>query len=167
MARLFPDRKAPGRNLVKDTLSSFKTHADCWIISFKAPCVQSKPKSRLWQRNPPATPDNSTAFGEHSLTQIPKFVLVLVVVLRPRCAGVCCSAKSPIVPQLFCSVILIVSIRISAGEAKAGAFAYTFTFLPSEQITCPRVSGKQGSAARLEIRDAGSAGASRCPLSRL
>src|SRR5271166_4454464 len=45
MARLFPDRKAPGRNLVKDTLSSFKTHADCWIISFKAPCVQSKPKS--------------------------------------------------------------------------------------------------------------------------
>src|SRR5580704_15378449 len=67
MARLFPDRKAPGRNLVKDRLSSFKTHADCWIISFKAPCVQSKPKSRLWQRNPPATTDNSTAFGEHSL----------------------------------------------------------------------------------------------------
>src|ERR1700738_4661912 len=46
MARLFPDRKAPGRNLVKDTLSSFKTHADCVIISFKAPCVQSKPKLR-------------------------------------------------------------------------------------------------------------------------
>src|SRR5271165_4814746 len=49
MARLFPDRKAPGRNLVKDTLSSFKTHADCLIISFKAPCVQSKPKSRAAQ----------------------------------------------------------------------------------------------------------------------
>src|SRR5580704_4311855 len=41
------------------------------------------------------------------LSQIPKFGLVLVVVLRPRCAGVLCSEKSPIVPQLFCSVILI------------------------------------------------------------
>src|SRR5271166_3338366 len=52
MARLFPDRKASRRNLVKDTLSSFKTHADCWIISFKAPCVQSKPKcSRRAQFN--------------------------------------------------------------------------------------------------------------------
>src|SRR5271165_3101180 len=28
---------------------------------------------------------------------------VLVVVLRPRCSGVFCSEKSPIVPQLFCS----------------------------------------------------------------
>src|SRR5271165_472880 len=46
MARLFPDWKAPRRNLVKDTLSSFKTHADCWIISFKPPCVQSKAKPR-------------------------------------------------------------------------------------------------------------------------
>src|SRR5271166_4828303 len=44
----------------------------------------------------------------NSLTQIPKFALVLVVVLRPRCACVFCSEKSPIVPQLFCSVILIV-----------------------------------------------------------
>jgi hypothetical protein len=43
------------------------------------------------------------------LAQIPKFGLVLVlVVLRPRCAGVFCGEKSPIVPQLFCSIILIV-----------------------------------------------------------
>src|SRR5208282_3276118 len=55
-----------GRNLVKDTLSSFKTHADCLIVSFKAPCVQSKPKcGRRAQFKP----------------KLRSFVLVLVVVL--------------------------------------------------------------------------------------
>ena len=53
------------------------------------------------------------SFGKTS-TQIPKFGLVLV--LRPRCAGVFCSEKSPIVPQLFCSVILIANIRIVEDE---------------------------------------------------
>ena len=48
------------------------------------------------------------------LAQIPKFGLV--VVLRPRCTGVFCSEKSPIVPQLFCSVILIVKPPDSEDE---------------------------------------------------
>ena len=42
------------------------------------------------------------------LAQIPKFVLVLIVVLRPRLARVFCSEKSWMVSQLFCSLILMV-----------------------------------------------------------
>ena len=52
------------------------------------------------------------------LTQIPKF--------RPRCAGVFCSEKSPIVSQLFCSVTLIVKQsgfpRTTTSTRRSGQF---------------------------------------------
>jgi hypothetical protein len=48
----------------------------------------------------PAAIDFHPPWPGEDLTEIPKFgiVLVLVVVLGPRCAGVFCREKSPIVP---------------------------------------------------------------------
>jgi hypothetical protein len=37
VARLFPDWKTPGRNLVKNTLSSFETHAELLDSKLQSP----------------------------------------------------------------------------------------------------------------------------------
>jgi hypothetical protein len=66
----------------------------------------------------PAGIDFHPPWSWEDLTEIPKFGLV-VVVLRPRCAGVFFSEKSPIVPQLFCSVILIVKHPDFRGRRRA------------------------------------------------
>jgi len=77
-----------------------------------------------------------------SLTQI--LGLVLVVVLRPRCAGVFCSEKSPLVPQLFCSVIhdfpyLLRSVRHSDGTDPSSG--------KSRLTACIEVNAKRRSKA--------------------
>ena len=91
------------------------------------------------------------------LSHIPKFglVLVLVVVLRPRCAGVFCSEKSPIVAQLFCSVILLVKHPDFRGRGRRRARGRRSPISEFSFIGCGFVRSQTALTAFLGLRQSG------------